>query len=301
MDLEELRAFLAVADSGSFLTAAKSLKLSRATLRRRIDQLEARAGVLLVDRTRAGVLLTEAGSVLATRGRLMVQEASALLESVREVGAEPSGTLRVLLPIGLPPHVLTPMLAFARRQYPRLGFRMSFSHDPAAGLIEDIDLAAHFGDTSPAGPWVSREIVRVRVWLIASREYLKQRGTPQTIEDLKQHDLLSWENPGHESGLAEARSWPLLAGGTFPVSPIISTRHIHLLRQFAIAGLGIAYVPDAMLPDPGVAEGELVSVLPTVVGRELGLRVMVPAVLSEIPRIRALLEMLQPLLGNLGY
>ena len=103
MDLEELRAFLAVAETGSFLTAAKSLRLSRATLRRRIDQLEARAGVLLVDRTRMGAALTEAGSVLAARGRLMVQEASALLESVREAGAEPSGTLRVQLPVGLPP------------------------------------------------------------------------------------------------------------------------------------------------------------------------------------------------------
>ena len=88
MDLEELRAFLAVADTGSFLTAAKSLRLSRATLRRRIDQLEARAGVLLVDRTRAGATLTEAGSVLATRGRQMVQEASAL--SIRSaVGCRP--------------------------------------------------------------------------------------------------------------------------------------------------------------------------------------------------------------------
>ena len=77
--------------------------MSRATLRRRIDQLEARAGVHLVDRTRLGAPLTEAGKVLAARGRLMVNEASALLASVREAGSEPAGELRVLLPIGLPP------------------------------------------------------------------------------------------------------------------------------------------------------------------------------------------------------
>ena len=295
MDLEELRAFLAVADTGSFLTAAKSLRLSRATLRRRIDQLEARAGVLLVDRTRIGASLTEAGNVLAKRGRLMVQEASALIESVRELGSEPSGVLRVLLPVGLPPHLLTPLLAFCRSKYPRVFYRLHFSDDPAGGLIENIDVAVHFGDKSPIGPWVSREVTRLRVWMIASAEYLAQRGTPKTIAELAQHDLFAWECPGEDG-----RLWPTLRGGTFAVNPVLVTRHIHLLRQFAIGGLGIALVPDAVLPDPGVAEGALVPVLPDLVGREIGLRLIVPAVLSEIPRIKAMLDLLSPFLGDLG-
>lgn len=295
MDLEELRALLAVADTGSFLTAAKSLRLSRATLRRRIDQLEARAGVLLVDRTRVGVTLTEAGSVLAARGRLMVQEVSALIQSVRAVGAEPSGVLRILLPIGLPPHALTPLLSFVRARYPRLAFRLHFSDDPAGGLVEDVDLAVHFGEASPKGPWVARELARLRVWPIASAGYLAQRGTPRSVAELASHDLMAWEAPGEDGKL-----WPLRGGGTFAVSPFLLTRHIHLLRQFAIAGLGIALVPDAMLPDPGLPEGALVAVLPELVSREIGLRVMVPAVLSEIPRIRAMLDLINPFLGDLG-
>jgi DNA-binding transcriptional LysR family regulator len=295
MDLEELRAFLAVAETGSFLTAAKSLRLSRATLRRRIDQLEARAGVLLVDRTRAGATLTEAGNVLAARGRLMVQEASALIESVREVGSEPSGILRILLPVGLPPQLLTPGLSFVRQRYPRIGYRLHFSDDPVGGLIENVDLAVHFGDSSPTGPWVSRELTRLRVWLLASSEYLARRGTPQSIEDLAQHDLLAWESPGDDG-----RLWPTKRGGTFSVSPFLVARHIHLIRQFAIAGLGIALLPDAVLPDPGVPEGALVPVLPDLVGRQVGVRVVVPAVLFEIPRIRAMLDLLKPFLGEFG-
>ncbi len=295
MDLEELRAFLAVADSGSFLTAAKSLRLSRATLRRRIDQLEARAGVLLVDRTRVGVMLTEAGRVLAARGRLMVQEASALIASVREVGSEPSGMLRVLLPIGLPPHLLTPMLGFVHHKYPRLSFHLQFSDDPTGGLIEDVDLAFHFGDASPSGAWVSKEIVRSRVWAVASRDYLQQRGTPRTLDDLKKHELMTWVGPGDDP-----KVWPLLRGGSYPVSAMTVTRHIHLIRQFAIAGMGIALVPDAMLPDPGVPDGTLVPVLPDLIGTDVGMRVMIPAVLWEIPRIRAVIDVLRPFLGELG-
>ena len=56
-----------------------------------------------------------------------------------------------------------------------------------------------------------------------------------------------------------------------------------------------------MLPDPGIPDGTLVPVLPDVVGREIGVRLMVPAVLSEIPRIKAMLELLKPFLGNLGF
>lgn len=301
MDLEELRAFLAVADTGSFLTAAKTLRLSRATLRRRIDQLEARAGVPLVDRTRVGASLTEAGNVLAARGRLMVQEANALLASVRDVGSEPAGVLRLLLPVGLPPHLLTPLFGFVRTRYPRLSFRLQFSEDPVGGLIEDVDLALHFGDRSPVGPWVSRELLRSRVWMIASTEYLARRGTPKTIEDLARHDLMAWEEPGPTPPGGEVvQRWPTLRGGTFAVSPVLVTRHIHLIRQFVIAGHGIGLVPDAMLPDPGVPDGTLVPILPELVGREIGLRVVVPAVLSEIPRIRALLDLLEPLLGKFG-
>lgn len=293
MDLEELRAFLAVADTGSFLTAAKSLRMSRATLRRRIDQLEARAGVALVDRTRLGAPLTEAGKILAGRGRLMVNEASALLASVREAGSEPAGELRALIPIGMPPNMVTPLLVYVRDKYPRLSFRIQFSEDPLGGLMENVDVAIHFGDRTPPGPWVSRELLRVRVWAIASREYLARRGTPQTIDDLARHDLMSWEAPGDDG-----RRWSTLHGQTFPVAPVLIARHIHFLRQFAIAGLGIAMVPDAMLPDPGVPEGALVPVLPQLLGYEVGVRVVVPAVLSDIPRIKALVELLKPFLGD---
>ncbi|WP_293262739.1 LysR family transcriptional regulator [Nannocystis sp.] len=70
------RAFIAVVETGSFLSAATSLNVARATLRRRVDALEARAGVPLLERSARGVVVTEAGALLATRGRHVLQEAS---------------------------------------------------------------------------------------------------------------------------------------------------------------------------------------------------------------------------------
>src|SRR5262245_28360838 len=120
MDLEELRAFLQVVEQGSFLAAADALTVSRTTLRRRVGSLEVRAGVPLLESTQQGVVLTDAGRVLAARGRMLEEEANALIASVREVGQEPSGVLRIALPVGLPPHVLAPLLVAVRATYPRL-------------------------------------------------------------------------------------------------------------------------------------------------------------------------------------
>lgn len=120
MDLEELQAFLHVVKHGSFHAAAEATGMPRTTLRRRVESLQARSGVPLLESNRQGVVLTEAGRALAGRGQAMVEEASALVSSIREIGREPSGLLRLVLPVGLPPHHMAPIFASIRSMYPRL-------------------------------------------------------------------------------------------------------------------------------------------------------------------------------------
>lgn len=285
MDLEELRAFLAVTETGSFLAAASALNVARATLRRRVEALEARAGVPLFERSARGVVVTAAGALLAARGRTVVQEASALIASVREIGREPVGVLRTLLPVGLPPHVLVPLIAALRGAFPRLAIQTRFSEDPVHGLLDDVDLLVHFGPVGPAGPWLSHEVLRLREWMVASADYLRRRGTPTCVEDLARHDLLAWTPPGEDG-----RLWPVIGGESFEVEPVLISPDIHVLRQSAITGLGIAFVPDGMMPDPGLADGALVPVLADVVGRERTLHIVFPAALAGLPKLRAILH-----------
>lgn len=288
MDLEELRSFLAVVETGSFLAAATNLGVARATLRRRVDALEARAGVPLLERSARGVSVTEAGAVVMARGRQVVQEVSALVASVRELGREPVGVLRVMLPVGLPPHGLTSLFAVMRSAYPRLALQVRHVEAPLAERLDDVDLVVHFGSGAPPGPWLSYEVLPLREWLIASADYLERRGTPTTIDDLAGHELLSWLPPGEDG-----RLWPTLTGDPFEVEPSLITADVHLLRQFAVAGLGIAFVPDAGLPDPGVEEGALIPVLPGIIGRERALHVAVPAALAGLPKLRAVVRDIQ--------
>ncbi len=285
MNLDELRAFVAVGETGSIVAAARSLNFARATLRRRLDELEARAGVPLLYRTAQGVTLTEAGAVLAARGRRILQEANALLSSVREVGAEPTGELRFVLPVGLPPEGVTALFAALQRKYPKLSLRVHYADDPLRGLLEDVDVALHFGLGKPAGSWVSYEILRVRECLLASPEYLRRRGTPTAPEELMHHDLLAWDSPDGDPTL-----WPTRRGDILRVSPRMVSSDIHMLRGCAANGMGIAFLPDPGPSAPAPPPDGLVHVLGDEVGRERSLTAVVPAVLSEIPRIRAVLD-----------
>jgi DNA-binding transcriptional LysR family regulator len=285
MDLEELQAFMNVVRLGSFNSAAETLGMSRTTLRRRVDSLQARAGVPLLESSREGVVLTEAGRALAEKGKVMIEEASALIASVRELGREPSGVLRVVMPVGMPPLLFTQFFGLLRSAYPQLRVHSRFSNDPLGESLVDVDMAVHFGENRPRGPWLSFVVMRVREWLVASKEYLSQHGTPKSIAELADHQLLTWEKAGED-----ARAWPTLKGGTFTVEPALVATDTFVVRQCCIAGLGIGLVPDAMLTEPYVAQEDLVPVLPDIVGREQAVRISVPEAIAEIPKIKVVLS-----------
>lgn len=290
MDLDELRAFVAAVDTGSIVAAARSLDFARATLRRRLDDLEARAGVPLLHRTAQGVTPTEAGAVLAARGRRILEDASGLLSAVREVGADPAGELRVVLPVGLPPQVVTRLFVSLRGKHPGLSLRVDHADEPLRGLLDGVDVVGYFGVRAPAGAWVSHQMLHVQERLVASRDYLARRGTPAAPEDLRGHDLLAWDAPD-----VDPTAWPVHDGTIVAVTPQVVSTDIHLLRQCTAAGMGIAFLPTAAIAEADDAD-DLVPVLPDTVGRERPLSVVVPAALADIPRIRALLTEVQEFL-----
>ena len=139
MDLDELRAFIAVVETGSFSAAAKSLRFARATLRRRIDQLEARIGVSLLERDDGRVRPTPAGSLLVEQGAGVLQEARALLESIRALDRNAMQEVHIVGLPGPPSEVMSLGLRTLRAALPNTRQRLSLCEDPVSML----------GSTSP--------------------------------------------------------------------------------------------------------------------------------------------------------
>ncbi|WP_394836298.1 LysR family transcriptional regulator [Pendulispora rubella] len=256
MELEEVAAFLALVEAGSVFRAAKNMKISRATFRRRLEALEENIGQRLYERERDKIVLTRAGRLLEQEGPLLLGSARRLTDALKQTGTETvSGKLWIAMPIGLPDELLA---AFAREiaeRWPRLRVVSHFSADPLSELERDADMAITAGNR-PRAPWVSRSIAQFEEYAVAHRSYVERAGLPRSLEELRQHRLLSQQAPD-----VDPARWPLRGGGTHRVQPSLTVNDLGNLLACVNAGIGIGLLPT------GNATSELRTVLPEIIGR----------------------------------
>ncbi|MEM9493272.1 MAG: LysR family transcriptional regulator, partial [Myxococcota bacterium] len=286
MNLDELRCFLAVVEAGSMLGASTQLGVPRGTVRRRVDELEARVGMPLLERSARGVAITEAGAIVARHGRELIEEGAALLTAVRELRREPGGRLRVYGPAGMPPSMQVAFREFLHAAAPTIRLSFQIGEEPLDGLLKDGDLAIQFGDSQRPGPWVITPLALVSVHILASPKYLQRAGRPQTIADLAQHRLASWTVPGHPED-----HWPLRAGGHVEVAPVLMSNDIHMLRQQARAGIGLVLLPEPHLDLLGLPVDELVPILGDVVGCDIAVSLCLPEATAGSARVMRFVEL----------
>ncbi len=258
MDIDEVRAFVAVAEAGSFKAAASRSGLPRGTLRGRVAALEDRVGATLLDRSRDGVAPTGPGRRLLEHGREMIREADRLFGLLRRLPSL-GVRLRLALPLGTPPQGILKLFDFVSRVFPDLEIDMLYCERITPELLTSVDLALSF--EAPALPGVRvRPIVEMHMGLRASASYLARHGTPRSPAELAEHRLLTWLGP-----LARD-AWPLLDGDWLAIAPSFASPDFQLIRHLAANGTGIALLPDVNLPDLDPEDRKLVRVLPEQIG-----------------------------------
>lgn len=271
MEIAQLQAFVETLERGSILAASEALGVSAATIRARLDALEAELGLTLLVRSNRGVEPTEQGAAFEHGARRLIRDAEALVATARRDNDEVIGELCTMGPAGsLPPMMSVVVAMELRRRYPKLKLRYLSSEHPIQDAGPEVDVILHFGEAHDEGFFRTYALGRFPVCLLASASYLDERGRPTRVEDLAQHDLLCWEKPA-----GDGSEWPLLAGGSFEVQPAIRSTDVLRLRFLATAGLGIALLPDSPLARGTVPGEDLEIVLPEVVGREGALRILI--------------------------
>ena len=283
MELEAIRVLLAALDCGTVQGAAEQLNTSRGTIRRRLRELEESVGVPLVDRGLRGVTATEAGRLLAQRGRLLVEDASVLLEEVRHTSVHSTQVLRVLVAEGIPPHHYARITAQLGKTIPELRMDVRQSADPLSELMEDTDVAVVFNEGERDGPWRKHRLLRTPERLVAHPSLL-ERAPVDSVADLSRHRLLIWRSPEYP-----ADRLPLWSGDSIPIVPHVVTADVHLLHHMALAGVGIALVPDGGLDYESSPHDALVRLLPDQVGRERWFSFVAADSLRDIPKLQVLM------------
>jgi DNA-binding transcriptional LysR family regulator len=184
---------------------------------------------------------------------------------------------------------MTLALSLVRERLPHVRINWQLSDNPVFASGDTPDLILHFGALPATGAWISTTLFRAPERLIASAHYAAEKGLPESLEQLTEHPLLVWKPP-----LEEAELLHLRAGGQLRVAPAFVSADVHLVRCLALAGQGIAYVPDGGVPEVD-REVEVVPVLASLVGRDQSLRALVPTSVATLPTGQRLLDVIREL------
>src|SRR5919202_4644540 len=244
VELDDLRSFVEVVESGGFSRASRRLGISKSMVSRRIARLEADLGARLLSRTTRGLSPTEAGLEFKARGERILAELDAARDAVARQGGAVVGRLRLSVPLSFGVRHVAPVLAELARRHPRLEMDVSYSDRIVDLIAERFDAAIRIGVLEDSS-LVARRIAPVRALLVASPDYLARNGRPSTPGDLAGHECLIY------TGMAQPE-WVFRAGKrTISVRPQGRLRSDigDAILQWALEGLGICIAPTFLASD----------------------------------------------------
>jgi DNA-binding transcriptional LysR family regulator len=292
-ELDDIRAFVEIVDTGSLSRAAKRLGLSKSIVSRRLARLETKLGGRLLRRTTRGISPTDAGAEFKLRSERILADLEAACDAVAQRGDEVVGLLRVAVPLSFGLRHVAPLLAELASRHPKLCIDAAYAERAVDLIAERFDAAIRLGRLKDSS-LVARRIAPIRGAVVASPSYLARHGRPETPGDLAKHEALIRTD---QSGSAR---WQFRAG-----QRLISVRpegrfkadNGEALLQAAIAGLGVAVLPT-FLVSPAIERGALIPLLLDYPLPEAGLYLVRPPGTLAPGKVRALTDLLLERFGG---
>lgn len=288
MQLGSIELFCKAAELSSFTAAAQALGITPAAVSRSVGRLEARLGARLFVRSTRQIRLTD-------DGRSYYEQCEQALAQIEQAGrvvsgrqSEPSGILRISVPTTYAHHRLFPLLPEFNAAFPKLKLEVSVSNRNIDFVEEGFDLAIRLG--APADSrLVARPIEEATLGVFAAPSYLKQRGTPATLADLRQHDCIPFVLPR----TGRAVSWLFREDGAdierAVDGPVRVLDDVLGCVSHARAGGGLCQIYH-FIADAAVRNGELKEVLKPFGGRSRPFTILYPHNRHVAPRVRAFVD-----------
>ena len=257
MDIvDELRAFVATAQTGSFTAAAHQLGVSNRLTSKYVAALEQRLGARLLQRTTRKVGLTPAGEDLIARAPALLDDLDELLGSVAEGSRGLTGVIRISAPVTFGEVYVTGMLARFARQNPDLTLDLRLDDRYVDLASEGFDLAFRIGRSD----MLSLKTLRLGTFsslLVASPDYVRAHGKPGSPEELADHTCIV------DTNRRVPHRWIFVRNGVETNVQIHGRFQVNSARaamDLAIGGLGIANIPRFALSN-AIETGSLVPLL----------------------------------------
>jgi DNA-binding transcriptional LysR family regulator len=290
--LQQFVAFAETARHGGFAAAARRVGVAPSTLAKAVGRLEASLGVKLFHRTTRQVTLTPDGERLFGRCQRVLAEIENLEAEASGTRTEPTGTLRVDLPVYYGRRYVLPLLAQLLRRHPGLHLDVRLTDAKVDLVRENVDLAVRIGRLDDS-TLVARRVDQQGLALCASPSYLAAHGVPRRIEDLEAHAAVVFRLP--TSG--RDRPWQFRQRGTaVELSPVARVRvnETEALLAAVLLGTGICQLPD-LLVEGELARGDLVELLPACRPEAMPINLVYPSGRLIPARVRVAIEALTAL------
>ena len=270
-DFNDTLMFVKVVEKGSFTAAAQALGVPKATLSRRVTELEQRLGTRLLKRTTRKLGLTEAES------------------AVSQLNTAPRGWLRFTAPYSLGSDAITPLLPEFMSRYPDVRLDMHLTNEKMDLVASDMDLALRVGNL-PDSTLSARKLATLHLHVYASQDYLNRHGEPLQPADLEHHRALAFSQQRHNGRYL----WDLTDGQReiqVPVSPVLVANDPPSLFNAVISGVGVTLLPDSF-GKVAVQQGRLRTLLHPWAGPPRELNAVFPPGRMHTPKVRAFVDFL---------
>lgn len=288
-DLNDLVVFSTVVDHGGFTAAALALGLPKSSVSRRVNQLEARLGVRLLERSTRSVRPTDIGRNFHAHCRTILAQIETAESEVSRSLAEPGGIVRLGCIPGVAQFSLGYLLPDFMKQYPKVRIQVVSTDRPIHLLEDNIDLAIRAAAQPRDESLVMRRLGESRLVFVANAQVAAQARDLAHPADIATLPFLSMRED------ADRQAWPISneAGEShlLRVEPVLWTREPRILLQAAEAGVGVALLPDAVVAE-FLRSGRLQHVLPGWSSETVNIHLVFASRRGLSPAVRALVEFL---------
>lgn len=285
---ENMKTFVQIVDAGSISAAAERLYIAKSAVSRRLKELEDHLGIQLFRRTTRSMNLTDSGEAFYQQSVRILDDLQEAENAITQAHVTLKGSIRVAVPYAFGTMHLSPAINEFLAIHPGIEFDLDFN-DRQVDIVQDgFDLAIRIADLENSS-LIARKLAPISTVVCAAPDYLKKHGTPAHPEELANHKCLVY-NLRHSY-----KSWDFTDEnqGTISVTiePAFKSSAAESLRDAAMAGFGIAYLPTFAVYQR-IEQGQLIPVLSNFTSMKLNAYAIYPQTRHLSQRVRSFVDFL---------
>ena len=254
---ENMKTFVQIVDAGSMSAAADRLEVAKSAVSRRLKELEEHLGVQLFHRTTRSMNLTDSGTAFYQQTVRILEDLAEAENAIMQAHVTLKGSIRVAVPYSFGLMHLTTAINEFLVLHPLIEFDLDFNDRQVDIIQEGFDLAIRIADLEDSS-LIARRLATINHVVCAAPSYLEKYGMPESPEDLVNHKCLAY-NLLHDS-----KSWPFTDENqqlcNVRIDPKFKSSAGRSLRDTAIAGLGITYLPTFITHEQ-IRQKQLIPIL----------------------------------------